>query len=452
MATDTGVVIVGGGISGIAAAISLRDAGHPVTLVESRPFLGGRAFSFTDATTGQAVDNGQHIIVGRCHYFRQLLERLGVQDKWHLQPRLNAPILDRQGKTGRLTAWPLPQPFNLLLPFLGYAHLKPVERLRALTALAVARRTDRNGPELENITFRHWLREHNQSEQAVNNLWNLLIEPTLNDNVREVSAAMGLMIVQEGLLQERNGANIGYPKTDLLAALGEPARHCLEQAGIRLILSNPARRFLIVNGQVDGVELSDGQTLRGRAYISALPFDALLNLLPQETRQSDYFRRFAALEWSPIVNIHLWYEKPVMAADFCAFIDRPLQWVFNKSRIQGLAGPGQYICISLSAARQYIDQSPEQLTRDFAAELAAAFPAARTARWQHARVVKQRAATFRCRPGVAARRPPPTTPLPNFFLAGEWTDTGWPSTMESAARSGCAAAQQAALTISGSSC
>lgn len=444
-----GVVIVGGGIAGIAAALALRDAGYPATLIESRRFLGGRAFSFIDAATGQAVDNGQHIIVGRCHYFRRLIARLGVRDKWHLQPRLNAPILNRQGKTGRLAAWPLPSPFHLLLPFLGYAHLKPGERARAVAAMAAARRVDRNKPELEKITFRQWLEEHNQSEEAVNNLWNLLIEPTLNDKAREVSAAMGLMIIQEGLLRERNGANIGYPKTGLTAALGEPARQCLEQGGVRLILGKPARRFLIANGQVDGVELADGQIRRGRAYISALPFDALLNLLPPETRQWDYFRRIERLEWSPIVNIHLWYDKPVMHEDFCAFIDRPLQWVFNKSRIQGGPGPGQQIGISLSAAGEYIDQSPEELTRSFAAEVAAAFPAAKNARLTQSRVVKQRMATFRCRPGAAALRPGPATPLPNFFLAGEWTATGWPATMESAARSGGAAAQAAIPILSG---
>ena len=444
-----GVVIVGGGIAGIAAALALRDAGYPATLIESRRFLGGRAFSFIDAATGQAVDNGQHIIVGRCHYFRRLIARLGVRDKWHLQPRLNAPILNRQGKTGRLTAWPLPSPLHLLLPFLGYAHLKPGERARAVAAMAAARRVDRNNPELEKITFRQWLEEHNQSEGSVNNLWNLLIEPTLNDNAREVSAAMGLMIIQEGLLRERNGANIGYPKTGLTAALGEPARQCLEQGGVRLILGKPARRFLIANGQVDGVELADGQIRRGRAYISALPFDAMLNLLPPETRQWNYFRRIEGLEWSPIVNIQLWYDQPVMEGDFYAFIDRPLQWVFNKSGIQGGPGPGQQIGISLSAAGQYIDQSPEELTRSFAAEVAAAFPAAKNARLTQARVVKQRMATFRCRPGAAALRPGPATPLPNFFLAGEWTATGWPATMESAARSGGAAAQRAIPILSG---
>lgn len=447
--TPQGVIILGGGIAGIAAALDLRAAGHPVTLVEARSFLGGRAFSFTDAATGQAIDNGQHIIIGRCHSFRQLLARLGVSDKWYLQPRLDVPILDRSGKTARLRSGPLPLPFNLLPSLLSYPHLSRRERRQALTAMTAARRCNRADPELETITFHHWLRQHNQSERAIRNLWNLISEPALNDNARQVSAAMGLMLIQEGLLQERHGPNIGYPKTDLTAALGEPARRCLAQAGVQLLLGNPARRILIENSAVTGVTLADGQTLTAHAVISALPFDLLLNLLPPSTRQSPYFRRLTRLEWSPIVNLHLWYNKPVMNHAFCAFIDRPLQWVFNKTRSAGQPGPGQRLAISLSAAWSYIDREPEQLVQDFAAELAAAFPAARNARLDHARVVKQRRATFRCLPGAAALRPGPATPLSNFFLAGEWTDTGWPSTMEGAARSGQRAAQAAIPILSG---
>ena len=442
-----GVVILGGGVAGIAAALPLRDAGYPVTLVEARAFLGGRAFAFPDAATGQAVDNGQHFIVGRCHCFLQLLERLGARDKWHLQSRLNIPVIDRAGKSAHLRAWPLPKPWHLLLPFLGYGHLSFGERLRALSALAAARRLNRHAPELEKIAFSAWLQQHGQSERAIRNLWNLLIEPTLNDKAHKVSAAMGLMIVQEGLLKERNGANVGYPKTDLQSALGEPARRALEGAGVRLLLGRPARRLMVKDGIIDRVELADGQRLTGQVFISALPFDALLSLLSPEIRQGNYFRNLAGLEGAPIVNIHLWYDRPVMDLDFCAFIDRPLQWVFNKSRMLGLAGPGQYLCISLSAAGEYVDQPPAELARQMAAELAAAFPAARDARLEQVRVVKQRRATFRCLPGAAARRPGPATPLPNLFLAGEWTDTGWPSTLESAARSGGRAAAGAAQTL-----
>ena len=193
------------------------------------------------------------------------------------------------------------------------------------------------------------------------------------------------------------------------------------------------------------MELASGETVTGQAYVSALPFGALLSLLPPEALSHDYFGRLTGLESSPIVNIHLWYDRQVMDGDFCAFIDCPLQWVFNKSGILGSEEPsqGQYICISLSAAWDYIECPREELARRFIAEMAEAFPAARDARVVQATVVKQRDATFRCRPGANALRPGARTPLPNLALAGEWTDTGWPSTMEGAVRSGYGAAQAA---------
>ena len=439
------IVIIGGGIAGISAAIALLDAGHRVTLVEARQFLGGRAFSFADAATGQPVDNGQHVIVGCCAYFIHFLERLGVSEQWYLQPRLRLRVVGHRGREGLLTAAPLPAPFHLLPSFLTYPHLSLLDKARCLAGLLRARFTDRRHPGLEQITFRQWLKENGQSDRAIQNLWNLLVEPTLNDNVRDVSAAMGLMIVQEGVLQGPTSANVGFARAGLQSAIGDPARQLLEQLGGRLILGRPARRILLNSGQVAGVELASGETVTGQAYVSALPFGALLSLLPPEALSHDYFGRLTGLESSPIVNIHLWYDRQVMDGDFCAFIDCPLQWVFNKSGILGSEEPsqGQYICISLSAAWDYIECPREELARRFIAEMAEAFPAARDARVVRATVVKQRDATFRCRPGANALRPGARTPLSNLALAGEWTDTGWPSTMEGAVRSGYSAAQAA---------
>ena len=179
------VIVLGGGISGIAAAIELLDQGYLVTLLEARRFLGGRAFSFIDHETGLPVDNGQHVIVGSCRYFLQFLERLGARDRWYLQPRLRLHILDRDGREGVLASSRLPAPFHLLPSLLTYPHLSLGDKLRALWTLGCARFTDRHQPYLERITFYQWLKQRSQSDRAVQNLWNLLIEGTLNDNVRE---------------------------------------------------------------------------------------------------------------------------------------------------------------------------------------------------------------------------------------------------------------------------
>jgi squalene-associated FAD-dependent desaturase len=323
-------------------------------------------------------------------------------------------------------------------------------------ALARAKFTDRHQPYLEQITFKEWLDRQGQTELAVQNFWNLLLVPTLNDHVRDVSANLGLMIVQEGMLTGSHSADLGYPQRGLLEALGEPAREYLFNRGARLILSSPIRSLMVKSGEVRAVELNSGEIRSGRVFVSALPFDALLRVLPQEALEMPYFQRLTNLESSPIVNIHLWYDREVMAQDFCAFVDSPLQWVFNKSRInarphsrlkesgsassQGSAA-GQYICISLSAAWEYIDQPREALAERFIDEMARVLPEAKKSRVERAIVVKQRQATFRCIPGANNLRPASATPYDNLFLAGEWTNTGWPSTMESAARSGYNAAQ-----------
>ena len=461
------VVILGGGIAGIAAALSLLEAGRRVTLVEARQFLGGRAFSFADSAAGPPVDNGQHVIVGCCSAFIEFVERLGVREAWHLQPALRVPVFDRQGKAGLLASSWLPAPFHLLPSFLAYPHLSALDKLRTLVGMARARFADRRQPRLEEITFYQWLREKGQSERAIQNLWNLVVEPTLNDNVRDVSAAMGLMIVQDGMLQGRHSANLGYARDGLLQSIGAPARKLLDEQGARLILGSPARRVLLesgppggsgagsgsgrgigkVIGPVIGVELASGEKVSGQNYISALPFNALSGVLPQAAAKLDFFQDIKDLEWSPIVNIHLRYDRPVLDEEFCAFVDSPLQWVFNKNRTlaAGAAGSandsGQYLTISVSAAWDYINQPRDELAQRFIAEMAEVFPAAREAQVEWVRVVKQREATFRCRPGANKLRPGARTPVPNLFLAGEWTNTGWPSTMESAVRSGYNAAQ-----------
>jgi uncharacterized protein with NAD-binding domain and iron-sulfur cluster len=196
---------------------------------------------------------------------------------------------------------------------------------------------------------------------------------------------------------------------------------------------------------VAAVELVSGRRVTGRDFISALPFSALLRLLPPEVASLDFFSRIGRLEWSPILNLHVLYDRPVMSQPLCAFTDSPLQWVFNRSAITGdPLGVGQLITISVSAAWDYVDLSREELARIFLAEMAGAFPAAGEANVLNVTVVKQREATFRCLPGAGRLRPGPVTPLANFFLAGEWTNTGWPSTMEGAVRSG----QQAARSVS----
>jgi len=450
-----GVVVLGGGIAGIATAVFLRDQGYPITLLEARRFLGGRVFSFIDEETGVSVDNGQHVYLGCCTYFIQLLKRLGVIQRWYLQPRWRLKVLDRAGKAGLLAAAPFPSPWHLLPALLSYPHVGWRDKVRVLVALVRARFTDRHQPHLERISFYQWLKQHGQTEAAIANLWDLLIVPSLNDRAGKVSATMGLMIFQEGLLRARHGADVGYAADGLSPAMGEPSRQHLEAAGVQLRLGTPVRQILLDSGQVIGVTLTSGETITGQIYVSALPPQGLWQVLPEPVRGLPFFAGLQNLEMSPIVNVHLWYDRPVMEDPFCAFVGSPLQWVFNKSAIMRHLHPaeagdaGQYICVSVSAAWEYIEQPREELAPFFIEAMAEAFPLARTATIRRAVVVKQRHATFRCLPGAKEWRPGSQTPIANLFLAGEWTDTGWPSTMESAVRSGYNASQAIAAVAGG---
>ncbi len=446
LASPPRVVVLGGGISGISAALRLLEWGYPVTLVEARNFLGGRAFSYSGGWKGEQVDNGQHVIVGCCREFLDFIRRLDVEGRWHLQRRLHLPVMDKGGKTGFLRTAFLPAPFHLLPSFLTYPHLGMGDKLRVLQTLVKAKMTDRSRPELEEMTFLDWLRRQKQSPQAVQNFWDLLVKPTLNDGIHEVSAAMGLMIVQDGMLGGFRDANLGYPRCGLSPAIGEPAHTRLAALGCRILFSSPVKTMEGDNGGIAQVRLASGETISGGVFISALPPDALLRILPPSLALDPFFAGLAGIETSPIVNIHLWYDRPVMEEDFCALVDSPLQWVFNQTRNHdtNAVADSHHVCVSVSAAWEYIEQPREQLAETFAREMAGVFPAAGQAKILQTRVVKQRNATFRCRPGVNRLRPGAVTPVPNLFLAGEWTATGWPSTMEGAVRSGYAAAHAVA--------
>ena len=436
------VLVLGGGLAGLAASVRLLQRGLEVTLLEKRPFLGGRAFSFRDRETGEEVDNGQHVFMGCCTYYVKFLETVGAMDRAYFQPSLRVEVV-RNGTTGVLASTPWLGRLHLLPSFVRYPHLGIRDKLLALYGLAVASLTDRSkhGEALDAESCYGWLKRHHQPERVIDNLWELIVLPTLNDSVRDSSADMALMVFQEGLLKKPHDAALGYPTVGLTSLNGEPSRRYIEQAGGRLSLGRSAEAIRVEDGRVIGVELSDGRVAEADAYVSALPFDVLLDVLPPEVSGGPFFEPASRLASSPIVDIHLWYDRPVMDSPLAAFLDSPVQFVFNKSLIQGTNGRGQYLCISLSGAWDYVDRSKAELIEEFSAEMARLLPRAREATLERSLVVKEKRATFRSAPGAGKHRLPQATPLPNLYLAGEWTDTGWPSTMEGAVRSGVYAAE-----------
>ena len=438
-------MVIGGGLAGLSAACALADRGVPVTLLEKRPYLGGRAFSFKDAESGRHIDNGQHIYLGCCTEYIDFLRRLGVIDRTTSQRRLRAVIVGRDGRRGALSAAPLlPAPLHLLPSFLRYPHLGLGDKLRAAGAMVGILRTDRQRQReaLEAETFRDWLDRHGQSERAISAFWDLLTLPVFNDTVDAVSAYMGLMFFQDGLLAGRHSADIGVSRVGLTELVADAAREYLQERGGEVLTGQNVTGIAVEDSSVTGVVV-DGEAMPAAAVIPAVPWDALMRLLPEEVTASNPLATGSALEWAPIVNIHIWYDRTVIDESFLAVLDSPLQWVFNRSQIEGQPGTGQHLCISVSGAWEYAAMGRDGLREVFLTEMARVFPAARDAAVERFTAVRQVNATFRCTPGAQAIRPEQRTAIAGLALAGDWTQTGWPATMESAVRSGLLAADAA---------
>jgi squalene-associated FAD-dependent desaturase len=325
---------------------------------------------------------------------------------------------------------------------LKFRSLSPREKALAAYAFTQIRSLDRaKHPELDSLTLAEWLRERRQSPQAIRSLWNLISQPTLNDHISRVSADLALMVFQEGFLRSRDGANVGWAKVGLTALLAEAARRYIEERGGEVRLGTGLDAIEVADYHVARA-LVDGGEIAADGYVLAVPPEKLLSLLPLPLRADPFFTRVGRIQTSPIVNVHLWYDREIWDGQFAAFLNTPLQWVFNKSRLWRQEGGDRYIDISLSGAHDLIDLPGDEIIHTFTKEMAALFPAARGAELKRALIVKQRDATFAPVPGIKALRPSQRTPIANLFLAGDWTDTGWPATMESAVRSGRLAARE----------
>ena len=439
MSDRPSVIVAGGGLAGITAACELVDAGLKVTLVEKRPFLGGRTYSYVDKRSGVEVDNGQHVFMGCCTEYIGLLKRLGVWRNAYLQKRMRVRVIDKVWGESVLQSAPLPPPLHLLPSLLRFRSLSPAEKVRAAYAMTRIRSLDRAARRgLDGVTFAHWLRAHGQTENAIRSFWNLIVLPTLNGDVTTVSADLALLIFQEGFLRDRNGANVGWARVGLSTLLAEAAREYIESRGGEVKLGR----------SISGMQVEDGRAAisgpdeDAQFIVMALDHRSLLRLLPKSLREEPFFGRIGHMDTSPIVNVHLWYDRRVTDMEFAAFLNTPLQWVFNKSKLWGQDGDGQYLDISLSGAREFAEMPAQEIVELFVREVKSLFPAARTAELKRGLVVKQRDATFAAHPGVSRLRPSQRTPVGNLFLAGDWTDTGWPATMESAVRSGLMAARE----------
>jgi len=435
------VAVVGGGLAGVTAALDCAAAGAAVTLLEVRPRLGGAAYSFE--REGLRIDNGQHVFLRCCTAYRELLTRIGAQQRVTLQERLDIPVLAPGRAPARLRSSALPAPLHMAPSLARYRLLSVRERIAAARALRALGRVAIGDAAADARSFGDWLDEHGQGAAAREAIWRLIALPTLNLEPRDASLAQAAQVFQVGLLDDARAADVGWARVPLSDVHDAPARRALERAGVRVRLRS----------RVEAVAARDagGYVVHGRAgeldadaVIVALPPRRAARVLPAGALHDP--QRLQRLGRSPIVNVHVVYDRIVLDEPFAAAVQSPAQWLFDRSAGAGVSG-GQYLAISLSAADAELSVDADALRARFEPALAALLPKARGARIERFFVTREHTATFRAAPGARALRPGPRTALPGLALAGAWTDTGWPATMEGAVRSGAAAARTALATL-----
>jgi squalene-associated FAD-dependent desaturase len=434
-------LVIGGGVAGIAAALDCADAGADVTLVEVRPRLGGAAYSFE--RDGLLFDNGQHVFLRCCTAYRELLARLDSDAGVFIQPRLRIPVLAPGGRRAELRRGRLPAPAHLAGALLRYSLLSVSERVRAARAALALARVDPRDAGADEGSFGAWLARHGQNARSVANLWDLVALPTLNLRAEEASLAVAAFVFKTGLLEDAAAGDIGFHVWPLSRVIGEPALRALREAGVEVLLGQRAGRVEVRDAKLC-VPLPAGATLQAETVIVAVPHRRAAELLPGGL--DDVARQLRALGTSPIVNVHVIYDRPVCGLTFAAGVETPVQYVFDRSAAVGLPA-GRYLAVSLSGAEREMETDAEDLRERYLPALAELFPDARGARLERFLVTREHAATWRAVPGSAAFRPPCETAIPGLLLAGSYTDTGWPATLEGAVRSGHDAARAALLEM-----
>jgi squalene-associated FAD-dependent desaturase len=436
------VIVIGGGLAGIAAALDCVAAGARVTLVEVRRRLGGAAYSFE--RDGLRMDNGQHVFLRCCAAYRGLLARLGSEHGVVLQERLRIPVLSPGREPVVLRRGSLPAPLHLAGTLLRYRHLTFAQRLRAARAALALGRLNPGDETLQRQTLGEWLAAHGQGPDAVAALWDLVALPTLNLPAAQASLGLGAFVFRTGLLASASAGDIGFHERPLSETIARPAAAALVEAGVQVRLG--WRAEAIERGgaglRVRGRSATDApDTLDARTVILAVPHQRAAGLL--QAPAPAIAAGLRRLESSPIVNLHVVYDRPVCEHRFAAGVGTPVQYLFDRTAAGG-APPGcQYLAVSLSGAVREMAMSVRELRELYLPALAALLPRARRARVESFLVTREHAATFRAVPGVARLRPGTRTEVPGLVLAGAYTDTGWPATLEGAVLSGHAAARAA---------
>jgi len=440
------VVVVGGGLAGLAAASSLAEAGYCVQILERRPYVGGRASSYEHPGTGEVVDNCQHLLLGGCTNLIEFYNRLGLQHRIRWFDRFT--FLEPGGRSTQLVAGSLPAPLHNSSSFMAAKAFSMGDKLaigRVMLALLPGVPPDN----AEN--FYHWLMRHGQTHGAIEHFWKPLMNSALNDDLDRLSVHYAARVIRTSFMSSPRAGHMGFPTIPLSELYGHTVDYIRARGGeVHLRCSVDGLKFdaerdrWIVQGQ--------GRTLEADAVVMALPFEAMQKLLPGlPPLASDFSQRLGErlehFEHSPITGIHLWFDRRITTLEHAVLLDTTIQWMFNKTLLQPETRAntaGDYLELVVSASKTLVNKSRQEIIDLALQELAQFFPVVRDATLLKAAVIKEVRATFCVTPGMDAYRPGAATDWPGLYLAGDWTATGWPSTMEGAVRSGYLAAEEIA--------
>jgi squalene-associated FAD-dependent desaturase len=417
------VLVAGGGLAGLAAAAALGSAGFDVELFEARGFLGGRATSYPLADGSEVIDNCQHVLMACFVNLLDLYDRLGVRDRIRFFREFH--FIEPGGRVSTLKAGLLPAPMHFLGSFARLRFLSARDKLAVARGMRALQREHTSRTDLDRITMLEWLQEKRQTPRAVERFWRQVLVSAINEDLDRMAARHGFQVFRLGFLGRADAYRMGLSSVPLAELYGAHG-----MAGVAVHLRTPVDCFRLENGRVAALA-AGGDEHTADYYVCALPFERVGAAVPGLALDLTGF------EHSPITGIHLWFDRPVMEFPHATLVDRTIQWAFNK-------GDGRYVQLVVSASRSLIDMGRQEIIDLALGELGEFFPKAREAKLVKAHVVKEVRATFSGRPGLEGLRPPARTAIPNLFLAGDWTRTGWPATMEGAVRSGYLAAEAVA--------
>ncbi|MBI3610999.1 MAG: FAD-dependent oxidoreductase [Nitrospirae bacterium] len=429
------VLIIGGGFAGLSAGVALADRGVKVTVIEQRRILGGRAYSVEDGTTGELIDNGQHALLGAFHETQKFLKTIGTDGLIRYQDRFRMVLAEPGGGRMTLKAAPLPAPFHLAAGVARCRGLSVVDRLHLLRA-GFSIVTTRSLP--DRMTIKDWLDSLHQPESLRLRWWYPLSISALNELPHRASAELFLRVLKQAYFGSVRDSSFGIMTVGLGDLYTEQSRKFIEARGGQVLCNTAGFQLTFTGCRINAVVLRNGGTIQADHMISAVPHHVLRKLLPQELMRKDApFEALTHLTESPMVSIHLWFDRQVVDEEFIGLVDSPIQWVFDKSRLwkEGDTQAGALACIT-SGAYDLIDRSKEDLIALAQKELGRFFPDVQKAKLIHSRLIKERQATYSCTPEAEQWRPTQETPYENFFLAGDWTRTGLPATIEGAVTSG----------------